>query len=525
MTTTNKNPVNILMILDGWGISPASKGNAFAQADTPFLDTLLHTFPNSQLTCSGNAVGLPPDTMGNSEVGHMNIGAGRKVFQDFVRINTAIQDRSFFENPPLKNTMETVREKEKGLHLLGLLSDGGVHSHISHLFALIDMAKQNQVKQLYIHPILDGRDTSPKSGITYIRQLQDHLDAVGIGKIASICGRYWAMDRDTRWDRVEKAYCLYTAGEGKHSKDPVQALQDAYDAQETDEFIRPVFFKNRADSGKGQTDRGHENKGIIQDGDGIIFFNFRADRAKEITRAFIESKFDGFQRHQHPALSSFVTMTQYDQHFHLPAAFAPQPLINVLGEAFSRQGICQLRIAETEKYAHVTYFFNGGDEAVFEGEQRILIPSPREVATYDLKPAMSANEVTDTVCEQIQSHKFEFIVLNFANMDMVGHTGILDAAIQACETVDRCVQKVVTAIWETNGIAFVTADHGNCEQMIAQDGSPHTAHTLNPVPFILAGKQLKNTVVQNGILGDIAPTILKALGITQPAEMTGTSLI
>jgi 2,3-bisphosphoglycerate-independent phosphoglycerate mutase len=520
MTTTKNSPVNILMILDGWGISPTIKGNAFAQANTPFLDTLLSTFPNSQLTCCGNAVGLPPDTMGNSEVGHMNIGAGRKVFQDFVRINTAIQDRHFFENPHLKTAMETARKNGTGLHLLGLLSDGGVHSHISHLFALIEMAKQNQIKNLYIHPILDGRDTPPQSGISYIKQLKTFLDAVGIGKIASICGRYWAMDRDTRWDRVEKAYRLYTAGEGRHATDPVQAVQDAYDAQETDEFITPVFFDTAADAGQGSPD-----KGIIQEGDSLIFFNFRADRAKEITRAFIEKKFDGFQRKLHPHLSSFVTMTQYDQSFHLPAAFAPELLTNVFGQVLSHEGIAQLRIAETEKYAHVTYFFNGGDEAVFEGEQRILIPSPREVATYDQKPAMSANEIAETVCEQIRADKFEFIVLNFANMDMVGHTGILDAAIQACETVDRCVQKVVTAIWATNGIAFVTADHGNCEQMIAEDGSPHTAHTLNPVPFILAGKQLKNTVVKNGILGDISPTILKAIGIPQPTEMTGTSLI
>jgi 2,3-bisphosphoglycerate-independent phosphoglycerate mutase len=524
-TTTKKNPVNILMILDGWGISPTREGNAFAQASTPFLDTILRTFPNSQLACSGNAVGLPQDTMGNSEVGHMNMGAGRKVFQDFVRINTAIQDKTFFKNPQLKNAMETARKKNKGLHLLGLLSDGGVHSHMSHLFALIDMAKLNKIKNLYVHPILDGRDTSPKSGITYIKQLQAHLDAVGIGKIASICGRYWAMDRDTRWDRVEKAYCLYTSGQGKLAKDPIQAVQDAYDAKDTDEFIRPVFFESIADANKDQADKDPEKEGIIQDGDALIFFNFRADRAKEITRAFIENKFDGFKRQQHPTLSAFVTMTRYDQSFHLQTAFAPEHLANGFGEVLSRQGIHQLRIAETEKYAHVTYFFNGGNEAVFKGEQRIMIPSPREVATYDLKPAMSANEIAKTVCEQIRSNKFEFIVLNFANMDMVGHTGILDAAIQACETVDRCVKKVVEAIWATNGTAFITADHGNCEQMIAKDGSPHTAHTLNPVPFILAGERFKGTPVLNGILGDISPTILKALGIPQPAQMTGTSLI
>ncbi len=515
MTTFKNTPVNILMILDGWGISPIRSGNAFALAKTPFLDTLLETFPNSQLACSGDAVGLPPGIMGNSEVGHMNMGSGRRVFQDFVRINRAIEDKSFFENPELKKAMERARESNKGLHLLGLLSDGGVHSHISHLLALIDMAKQNQVKNLYIHPILDGRDTSPTSGITYLKQLQSHIDLKGIGKIASMIGRYWAMDRDTRWERVEKAYKLYTSGKGKKSKDPIKALQEAYDARETDEFIKPVFFENPDDDGNG----------IIRDGDGLIFFNFRADRAKEITRAFIEKKFDGFQRQQLPELSCFVTMTRYDQTFGLATAFAPQHLTNVFGEVLSRHGIHQLRIAETEKYAHVTYFFNGGNEAVFNREKRIMIPSPRDVATYDEKPAMSAVELAKTVCEQIRSRKFEFIVLNFANMDMVGHTGILDAAVKGCETVDACVQKVVEAIWETRGTAFITADHGNSEQMLANDGSPHTAHTRNPVPFILAGKRFKGARIQNGILGDISPTILKALGLTQPDEMTGTPLI
>ncbi|MCP4720066.1 MAG: 2,3-bisphosphoglycerate-independent phosphoglycerate mutase, partial [Desulfobacteraceae bacterium] len=321
-----------------------------------------------------------------------------------------------------------------------------------------------------------------------------------------------------RWDRVEKAYRLYTAGEGKFSKDPVQAISQAYDANQTDEFITPVYFDVR-------DDKGQASKGVIQDGDGLIFFNYRADRAKEITRAFIEKNFIGFKRKQVPALSCFVTMTQYDQNFDLSTAFAPQHLTNVLGEVLSRRGINQLRIAETEKYAHVTYFFNGGDEAVFDREQRIMIPSPRDVATYDEKPEMSANEIAKTVCEQISSGKFEFIVLNFANMDMVGHTGILEAAVKGCETVDACVQKVVEAIWKTKGTAFITADHGNAEQLIADDGSPHTAHTLNPVPFILAGEKFKDTMVQNGILGDISPTILKALGLTQPEEMTGTPLI
>ena len=514
-TASGKNPVNILMILDGWGINDQYYGNAVAQANTPFLDHLVKTFPNSRLACSGNAVGLPQGTMGNSEVGHMNMGAGRKVLQNFVRINTAIDEKSFFKNSIFKKAMDKVKKEDKGLHLMGLLSDGGVHSHISHLLALIDMARQNKVKNIYIHPILDGRDTSPTAGIEYIRQLQQHIDLHNYGKIATIVGRYWAMDRDTRWDRVKKAYNLFTKGDGKKYHDPVQAIQDAYDADLTDEFINPVFLGN--DSGSGH--------GTIQDGDGVIFFNFRADRAKEITRAFNEKDFHGFKRDVLPKLSCFVTMTQYDETFGLPTAFGPVHLTDILGETLSKQGISQLRIAETEKYAHVTYFFNGGNETQFDNEKRVLIPSPRDVATYDEKPEMSAFKVAEKACELIVSKDFQFIVLNFANMDMVGHTGILDAAVKACETVDNCVKKVVEAIWKTNGIAFITADHGNSEQMISKDGSPHTAHTLNPVRFIVAGKDLRNIRVKDGILGDIAPTVLKALGIAQPKKMTGTPLI
>jgi len=509
------DPVNILMILDGWGINDQYDGNAFAQANTPFLDHLLKTFPNSHLACSGNAVGLPQGTMGNSEVGHMNMGAGRKVLQNFVRINTAIDDKSFFENPRLKKAMDTVNKNDKGLHLMGLLSDGGVHSHISHLFALVDMARQNKVKNLYIHPILDGRDTSPTAGLAYIKQLQQHLDLHNYGKIATIVGRYWAMDRDTRWDRVKKAYDLFTKGEGKQSDDLLQSIQDAYNSEITDEFINPIFLGIDSDSAHGS----------IQDGDGVIFFNFRADRAKEITMAFNEKDFQGFKRDALPQLSCFVTMTQYDETFGLPAAFGPVHLTDILGETLSKNGIAQLRIAETEKYAHVTYFFNGGNETQFDLEKRVLIPSPRDVATYDEKPEMSAFEIAEKACELIASGNFQVIILNFANMDMVGHTGVLDAAIKACETVDTCVKQVVEAIWKTGGIAFITADHGNTEQMISKDGSPHTAHTLNPVRFIVAGKDLQDIQVKNGILGDIAPTILKVLGMEQPEKMTGTPLI
>jgi len=512
-------PVNILMILDGWGINDSSKGNAVALADTPFLDSLLKNFPSCKLLCSGNAVGLPDGTMGNSEVGHMNIGAGRKVFQDFVRINQAIFDKSFFKTPALVDVMNQVSNQDKSLHLMGLLSDGGVHSHISHLFALIDMAKQNGVKHLFIHPILDGRDTSPVSGIHYIQQLQDYLDKKNFGKIATIVGRYWAMDRDTRWDRIEKAYNLFTKAEGQPADNAITAVQNAYNSGQTDEFIKPILINtdNKALNGA--------SNGIIHDKDGIIFFNFRADRAKEIIRAFTEPVFNEFTREKQVNLTGFVCMTQYDETFNLPVAFAPQHLNNILGEILSRNNISQLRIAETEKYAHVTYFFNGGDEKIFKGEERVLIPSPRDVATYDKKPEMSAFELADTACEKIRSGKFGFVLLNFANMDMVGHTGILKAAIKGCETVDTCAQKVVTAIWETGGVALVTADHGNSEQMIADDGSPHTAHTLNPVRLILAGDNYKNISMKDGILGDIAPTLLKMLNIKQPDEMTGTSLI
>jgi len=512
-------PVHILMILDGWGIRKETIGNAFALAHTPFLDSLMNDFPSCKLACSGNEVGLPEGTMGNSEVGHMNIGAGRKVFQDFVRINKAIKDQSFFHTPALKDIMAKVSDSGKSLHLMGLLSDGGVHSHITHLFALIDMAKQNNVKNLFIHPILDGRDTSPTSGITYIRQLQEYLDKVGVGKIASIVGRYWAMDRDTRWDRVKRAYDLFSNADGIHSDSALTAVQKGYDSGKTDEFLEPVFIIE--ENGKDKD----SPYGMIKDGDGLIFFNFRADRAKEITRAFTENDFSEFKREKKIDLSGFVCLTQYDETFDLPVAFGPQHLDNILGAVLSKNHIQQLRIAETEKYAHVTYFFNGGDEKIFDGEKRVLIPSPRDVATYDEKPQMSAFEVATTACEKIKSKEFAFIVLNFANMDMVGHTGILSAAIKACETVDQCVEKVVNTIWETGGTAMVTADHGNAEQMIADDGSPHTAHTLNPVRFILAGNKYKGVPMKDGILGDIAPTVLNVLNIEQPEDMTGTSLI
>ena len=510
--SSDTHPVSILMILDGWGISETAEANAVAAARTPFLDRLVDQFPWAPLDCMGPAVGLPDATMGNSEVGHMNIGAGRVVPQDLMRINTAIQDKSFFDNPVLKNLMAQVKEKGTALHLLGLVSDGGVHSHIRHLFALVEMAAAMGLEKVFIHAVLDGRDTSPTSGAGFITRLQEELDRMGTGRIASLVGRYWAMDRDTRWDRVEKAYDLFTQGEGRKGTDPVAELRAAYDREETDEFIKPVFL-------------GENGQGRVEEGDGLVFFNYRADRAKEITRAFTEEGFSGFSPKTRPELTGFVTMTRYDDHFHLPEIFSPQRLKGILGEVLSNHAIPQLRIAETEKYAHVTYFFNGGEEVPFPLEKRILIPSPRDVATYDLKPEMSAEKVAEQACTQIRSGKFKFVVLNFANMDMVGHSGIFDAAVKACETVDACAEKVIQAIWETGGTAFVTADHGNSEQMKAPDGSPHTAHTLNQVRFIVAGDRFKKTTVKKGKLGDIAPTILKALGLPQPSEMTGTPLI
>ncbi|MCG8553431.1 MAG: 2,3-bisphosphoglycerate-independent phosphoglycerate mutase, partial [Desulfobacterales bacterium] len=404
--SSEKQPVNILMILDGWGINESKEGNAVTAADTPFLDTLLTDFPSTTLKCSGEAVGLPEGTMGNSEVGHMNIGAGRIVAQDFVRINMAIRDKSFFSIPALGSVMDKIKQTGKSLHLLGLLSDGGVHSHINHLFALIKMAKKRGINRVYIHPIMDGRDTSPTSGVDFLKQLDEKIQEIGTGKVATMTGRFWAMDRDTRWERVEKAYDLFTQGKGVDASNqtPAQAIQAAYDRDETDEFIKPTYFCPG-------------NEGNVESGDGLIFFNFRADRAKEICRAFTEKAFDGFKRTVNPALSGFVCMTRYDEHFDLPAAFGPQHLDKIFGQLLSKHKIPQLRIAETEKYAHVTYFFNGGDEAVYDGEERILIPSPRDVDTYDKKPEMSAVKVADTACEQIRSGKFQFVVLNFANMD------------------------------------------------------------------------------------------------------------
>jgi 2,3-bisphosphoglycerate-independent phosphoglycerate mutase len=505
----------LLMILDGWGIGSAGEGNAVRLARTPFLDKLAASYPTTRLQCAGLAVGLPEGIMGNSEVGHLNIGAGRIVYQDLLRIDRAIADGSFSRNEVLTTVMSAVGERRSALHLLGLVSDGGVHSQLDHLLALVDMACQKGLERVFIHAILDGRDTPPDSGVGYLTRLRKHLEAIGCGKIATVCGRYYAMDRDSRWERIEKAYRLYVQGEGRTVRDPIAAVTDSYLREESDEFVRPIVV----------TDANHAPLTMVAEGDGVIFFNFRADRAREITRAFTVPDFDGFHREVVPNLCGYVCMTRYDEKLTLPVAYPPVHLTGLLGEVISLKGLRQLRIAETEKYAHVTYFFNGGEEKPFRFEDRCLIPSPREVATYDLKPEMSAAEVTAALIERLTSNSYDLIVLNFANMDMVGHTGILGAAVKACETVDRCVRQIVERVTGLGGIAMITADHGNSEKMIDERGGAHTAHTLNPVPFILVDDSRRDAGLRPGVLADIAPTILHIMGVEKPPQMTGTSLL
>ncbi len=505
----------MLMILDGWGIRPEDNGNAVSMARTPVLDRLLGQYPVAELATSGQAVGLPAGIMGNSEVGHMNIGAGRIVYQDLMRIDRAIRDRSFFENSAINRTIDQVRENDGALHLLGLVSDGGVHSQLTHLLALLDLAGKRGQRKVFVHAILDGRDTPPHGGRGYIQRLQAHMEANDIGKIASICGRYYAMDRDTRWERTRLAYDLYTRGEGRKESDPEQAVAAAYDRGETDEFVKPIVMTSSAG----------EPLATLQDGDGVMVFNFRADRVRQITRALTEATFDEFERRVYPDLAAYTCMTLYDETFDLPVAYPPVHLKAILGEIVSGQGLKQLRIAETEKYAHVTYFFNGGEEKPFEGEDRCLIPSPRDVPTYDHKPEMSALAVTEEVLQRIASRTYDLIVLNFANMDMVGHTGVLEAAISAVQTVDQCVGRIAEAVLDQDGALLITADHGNAEMMVEADGKIHTAHTTNPVPLVLVEDQRRHCRLESGVLGDIAPTILELMGLVQPPEMTGKSLL
>lgn len=498
-----------LIIMDGYGISAETKGNAVVSARKPNIDTLMQKYSNTTIAASGLAVGLPKGQMGNSEVGHLNLGAGRVVYQDYTRISLAVEENKLRENPVLIDVMDKAGANPRKLHFLGLLSDGGVHSHNTHLYALLEMAKERGLKEVYVQAVLDGRDVPPKSALTYFQELNSKMRGIGVGKVATIAGRYYTMDRDKRWERVEQAYRAMTEGKGYRAATPEQAVNDGYGRGESDEFLKPTIV---------------DQQGLIEDEDCIIFFNFRPDRAREITRAFVDPDFREFERANIKV--NFVCMTQYDATINAPVAFAPQNLGDTLGEIVSRSGLKQLRIAETEKYAHVTYFFNGGKEKPNPGEDRVLIPSPK-VATYDLQPEMSAYQVTDAVVERIRSGEYKLIILNFANPDMVGHTGIYEAAVKAVEAVDACVGRVVEEILAQGGAVLLIADHGNAEKMIdLVTGQPHTAHTTNPVPFVLIlddGK--KHKLRAGGVLADLAPTILGLMGIPIPKAMTGTSLI
>ncbi len=501
-----KKPL-LLMILDGFGIGP-EYGNAIMAAKKPNLDRLFAGNPLTQIGASGMDVGLPTGQMGNSEVGHTNIGAGRTVYQELTRITKSIQDGDFFTNPALVGAVDKAAASGKALHIMGLLSDGGVHSHNSHMYALLELAKKHGCKKVYIHAFLDGRDVPPSSGKDFVAACVEKTKEIGIGEIATVMGRYYAMDRDHRWERVSKAYAAMVYGEGTQCSDPVQAVENSYKADVTDEFVVPAVCNP---------------EGTVKSGDSVIFFNFRPDRAREITRTFVDPGFDGFERKNGFFPLNFVCMTQYDATLpNVDIAFRPESLKNTFAEYISAKGLTQLRIAETEKYAHVTFFFNGGVETVYPGEERALVNSPK-VATYDLQPEMSAYQVTDTLLERIESGKYDVIILNFANCDMVGHTGVFDAAKAAVEAVDTCVGKVIDAIRRAEGVALITADHGNAEQMLAEDGTPFTAHTTNPVPFCVVGYPCK--LREGGKLADIAPTMLKILGLPQPAEMTGKSII
>ncbi len=495
----------ILMILDGWGITQDPKVSAIAQANTPFIDKLLQEYPHAKLYTSGENVGLPEGQMGNSEVGHMNLGAGRIVYQDLVKINKAIKDGSFFENKVLTGAFEYAKKNGKAVHLLGLLSNGGVHSHIDHLKALVDMAKKYNVPA-YIHAFMDGRDVDPKSGVNFLKDIQEYIKDTPV-KIASVIGRYYAMDRDNRWERVKKAYDLLVKGEGKPASDLVKAVEESYQDGVTDEFILPIIHVNE----KGQP------IATIKPGDAVIFYNFRTDRGRELTKVLTQEDIPQYDMHTLPLY--FVTMTIYDDNFKgIKVAYPKEDLKDTLGELVSKAGKKQIRIAETEKYPHVTFFFSGGKEKEFTGEKRILIPSPK-VATYDLKPEMSANEVTEALLPEIDKEAADLIVLNFANGDMVGHTGDFEAAKKAAETVDKNVEKIVNEALKHHYSIIILADHGNAENMINPDGTPNTAHTTNPVPVILIDKDLKPKL-HDGILANVAPTILKLMGLEKPDEMT-----
>ena len=498
-----------LIILDGFGCREETKGNAIAAARTPHLDHLMASCPHTRIGASGMDVGLPDGQMGNSEVGHTNIGAGRIVYQELTRITKSFDEGEALGNPALTAAMENARRPGQALHLMGLLSDGGVHSHIRHLYGLMEMARRFAVERVYLHCFMDGRDVPPTSGIEYIAALQQKIKELGLGQIATVSGRYYAMDRDNRWERVKLAYDAIVNGEGNKDPDPVAVMQKSYGAGVTDEFIVPTVVTEGAG---------------IKAGDSVIFFNFRPDRARELTRALVDPDFAGFEREKGFFPLTYICMTQYDATMpNVEVAYRPESLANTLGEYLSRLGKTQLRIAETEKYAHVTFFFNGGVEAPYEGEDRVLIPSPK-VATYDLQPEMSAYAVTDEAVRRIESGRYDVIILNYANCDMVGHTGVFEAAVKAVEAVDTCLGRLLAALEKAGGRAFLTADHGNADQMSDENGAPFTAHTTNPVPFVAIGFG-DVTLRSGGRLADIAPTMLQAMGLPQPEEMTGRSLL
>ena len=509
----SKKPV-VLMILDGYGLNDNTKGNAIAQAKTPVMDKLMAENPFVKGNASGMAVGLPEGQMGNSEVGHMNMGAGRIVYQELTRITKEIQDGTFFENPALLQAMENCKKNNSALHCMGLLSDGGVHSHITHLYGLLEMAKRNGLKEVYVHCFLDGRDTPPTSGKEFLEALQAEMDKIGVGKIASIMGRYYAMDRDNNYSRVKLAYDAMVKGEGEMADCPFCAIKDSYEKEVTDEFVVPAVV---AKDGKAIA--------TVKDHDSVVFFNFRPDRAREISRAFCEDNFDKFEREARKDIV-FVAFSDYDPTIpNKEVAFHKVSITNTFGEFLAAHNMTQARIAETEKYAHVTFFFNGGVEQPNSGEERILVNSPK-VATYDLKPEMSAYEVCGKLTDAIRSGKYDVIIINFANPDMVGHTGVISAAVKAVEAVDECVGKAVEAVNDVDGVLFICADHGNAEQMIDYEtGDPYTAHTTNPVPFILYNYDKSYTLREGGCLADIVPTLIEIMGMEQPKEMTGKSLL
>lgn len=507
-----KSPI-ALVILDGWGIGNEQDSyNAIVQSETPNVKLLSQLYPTTTLTCSGEAVGLPDGQMGNSEVGHLNIGAGRVVYQELTRITKEIREGDFYKNSDLVKVVEQAKAHDSGLHLMGLVSDGGVHSHIDHVYALLELAKRHGLTKVYVHAFLDGRDVPPSSALGYIEALEAKMAEIGVGRIASIVGRYYAMDRDKRWDRVEGAYNMMVCRQGESAASATAAIEQSYKLGKTDEFVAPTVISGCGDCG-------------IKANDGVIFFNFRPDRARELTHVFVDKEFSGFERSAGYLPLHFATMTQYEENLPVAVAYKPHFLKNTLGEVFESAGLSQLRIAETEKYAHVTFFFNGGEEKPYEGEERILVASPK-VATYDMQPEMSAIEVTDKLLAALKTEKFDLIILNFANSDMVGHTGKLDAAIKAVATVDTCVGRVVEAMRAQGGVTLITADHGNAEMMLDHaTQEPFTAHTTNDVPFIIVSEQHRGSTLSKGILADIAPTILDLAGIQIPAQMTGKSLL